>query len=328
MVAPAVALGAEPVFYPIDAVGEAAFDALPLEVIRSCRAMIVPHYFGIPRDMSRVRAFCDAEGIVLIEDCAHAFFGTAAGRPVGGWGDYAIASMTKFFPVGEGGCLIGRSADVEGVKLGTRSVQAGLRILADALEMASAHGRLPGLNTLLAGVFRAKRMARGGDAPASISAPPVARTLDQAIQAAQRDFAQGALPFRRLTRVAHLLVGMGSKERIVRQRQKNYRWLAGRLSGMRGAYPLMPECPSSAAPYVFPLWVKKPDEVYQLVRRSGIPVFRWDDRWPDTPRLDGDAGDLWARHVFQIGCHQDLTPEDLEWMAKTLEELIDNQDQA
>ena len=39
---------------------------------------------------AEVRAWCDAQSIALIEDCAHSFFGTAGNRPVGAWGDYGL----------------------------------------------------------------------------------------------------------------------------------------------------------------------------------------------------------------------------------------------
>ena len=42
----------------------------------------------------------------MLEDCAHAFFGEYENRPLGSFGDYAIASTMKFFPTSEGGCLV------------------------------------------------------------------------------------------------------------------------------------------------------------------------------------------------------------------------------
>ena len=147
--------------------------------------------------------------------------------------------------------------------------------------------------------------------------------MQRAVARACRDFSEDALPFRRIARAVWTLVGVGGQGRIVTRRQDNYRWLARRLAHLSNAHPLAPDCTDSAAPYVFPLWVKDPDAIYQKVRASGVPVFRWDDRWPDTPELANDAGGEWARHVFQIGCHQDLEASELEWIAHTLEQLID-----
>ena len=91
--------GARPVFADVDpetwSVTPATIEAA---LTPKTRAVLVVHLIGNPVDIEAVADLCRRRGVVLIEDCAHAFFGTAAGRPVGGWGDYAIASMTKFFP--------------------------------------------------------------------------------------------------------------------------------------------------------------------------------------------------------------------------------------
>ena len=63
-------------------------------------------------------------------------------------------------------------------------------------------------------------------------------------------------------------------------------------------------------------------KIYQRVRRAGIPVFRWDDVWPDIPMMPGDSGSEWAVHVFQLGCHQDLELDDLAAMADELREIL------
>ena len=82
MVAPIIAVGAEPVFYPINGNGEALLENVMLIQSARVKAAIVPHFFGIPQDLSAIRAFCDRHSIALIEDCAHCFFGTS--RQTGG----------------------------------------------------------------------------------------------------------------------------------------------------------------------------------------------------------------------------------------------------
>ena len=104
MIAPVAASGATPLFFPIDAGGTPRIESLATnDDLSGVRAMIAAHYFGLPQPMARIRRFCDERNIALIEDCAHAMFGQADGRPVGSWGDYAIASLTKFLPTTEGG---------------------------------------------------------------------------------------------------------------------------------------------------------------------------------------------------------------------------------
>ena len=108
------------------------------------------------------------------------------------------------------------------------------------------------------------------------------------------------------------------RARIVSLRRRNYLELARLLSGMTGAHALVGELPESAAPYVFPLYVENPEASYQRLRAAGVPIFRWDEIWPGTPVIENDHGLDWATHVFQLGCHQDLSLEDIEAIAATV----------
>jgi dTDP-4-amino-4,6-dideoxygalactose transaminase len=123
--------------------------------------------------------------------------------------------------------------------------------------------------------------------------------------------------------VARLISGSVCHSRIVEDRRRNYADLARRLSGIRGARSLLPSLPEGATPYVFPLYVNDPAASYQRLRSAGIPIFRWDEVWPGTPVLDGDRGLDWADRVFQLGCHQDLSPPDIEAIARTVREIIE-----
>src|SRR6478735_5325256 len=69
MIAPVVRLGAVPEFYPLTASGAPSMSFLARHA-RDARAMLVAHYFGFPQPLAQLRAFCDANGIAMIEDCA------------------------------------------------------------------------------------------------------------------------------------------------------------------------------------------------------------------------------------------------------------------
>ena len=82
------------------------------------------------------------------------------------------------------------------------------------------------------------------------------------------------------------------------------------------------DLPEGAAPYVFPLYVDDPEPSYQRVRSVGVPIYRWDEIWPGTPVIEGDHGPGWSKHVFQLGCHQDLSSEDIDAIADTVRTII------
>lgn len=329
MVAPAVSLGAVPVFYPIGRTG--APDLAWLESqgqnLGHVRALLAAHYFGLPQPMHELRSWCDARRIALIEDCAHALFGCSGQRPIGGWGDVAIVSLTKFLPVPAGGCLILNRPGDRTPQLTPSSMTSQMQAAVDILEVGAVNGRLRGLNTLIAGALAALRRARPG-----ASRRHGRGTDDEDRLLAEADAigkpASGAnmhidssLAHRALTQPCRWVARALPRQRIVQRRRRNYDQLARLLTGLPGLRPLQTVLPPDCAPYVFPLWLDDPDPGYSQLRRLAMPVFRWDRLWPTLPKRVGDHGRLWSHHVIQLACHQDLTEKDLDRMAATIRHI-------
>lgn len=318
MVAPAVAAGARPLYYPITGSGAPDLAALERLDTTGVRTLLAVHFFGFPQPLREVRAFCDRRGIALIEDCAHALFGEADGRPVGSWGDLAIASLTKFLPVPEGGCLVSTRRPLNGAGLKPREALAEVRSLANMVEAGVEHDQLWGLNTLLALAFGLRKglVSRRRDFPNGTDTP----CTSESELLAQFD---RRLADHRPTRVCRWLARRASRRRIVTARRDNYAYLAKRFENFPGAWPLLPELPPAAAPYVFPLWVENPDRRYAALKAERFPVFRWDWLWPGTPALPGDHGLLWSKHLFQLPCHQDLSRQHLDALVDRLGRIFD-----
>ena len=79
------------------------------------RAVFLVHIGGhLAFETEEIAAFCAAEGIFLIEDCAHAHGADWNGRRPGSWGDAGIWSFapTKTISTGEGGMLVSRRPEL------------------------------------------------------------------------------------------------------------------------------------------------------------------------------------------------------------------------
>ena len=79
------------------------------------KAAFLVHIGGhIAFDTERIAALCRAEGIFLIEDCAHAHGASWNGQKPGTWGDAGVYSFyaTKTISTGEGGILTSRHDDL------------------------------------------------------------------------------------------------------------------------------------------------------------------------------------------------------------------------
>src|SRR5690242_19362917 len=314
MIAPVAQSGAEPMFYPITESGGVDMDWLQRTTLAGARAVLATHFFGIPQPMSGLRAFCDAHRIALIEDCAHACFGLSEGVAVGNWGDLAIASLPKFFPVPEGGLIVSARRALDALELAPCSWRDEIKAAVDAIEVGTAYRRFAGLNSLLGGVFALKNRLRHRYRPAA--------ARESSGGGSARSAAEIRLESLRPSVAARWIASSVHRSRIVENRRRNYAALASGLSRIDGAKALHPRLPDGATPYVFPLYVNDPEASYQRLRSAGIPIFRWDEVWPRTPALDGDHGLDWAHRVFQLGCHQDLSLQDIEAMAATVRQII------
>jgi hypothetical protein len=318
MVAPASGRGAVPRFYPIDAQGTPRLEWLDQQNLGGVRAMLVAHFFGLPQPMAAVRAWCEKRGIALIEDCAHAMFGRSGERAIGAWGDIAIGSLTKFLPVPEGGCMVlnngGTPPPLQPCGNGDQ-----LRAAVDILEVGAAQGSLTGFNGLISGALGALRRLRPAVAAATPPAPqPAAADEGRNELTANDQRIDSVMAHRQLSSASGWVARTMPRHRIVERRRRHYGELGERLSGHAGLRPLLPGLPVDCAPYVFPLWVDRPDPGYAELRRLRMPVFRWNRLWPSVTRMPGDHGLDWSHHVLQLGCHQDLTRQDIDRFVQTV----------
>lgn len=101
--------GATPIFVDVD---ERTFNLDPdkleekIQQVKeqekyNLRAVVAVDLFGLPADYTRIERICKKYGLLLLEDGAQGFGGTANGRRVGSFGD---AAATSFFPAKPLGC--------------------------------------------------------------------------------------------------------------------------------------------------------------------------------------------------------------------------------
>jgi perosamine synthetase len=317
MIAPVVLLGGEVEFYPISADGSADMDYLRSATRRPVRAILAAHFFGLPRAMRAIRQLCDDHDIAFIEDCAHALWGKHDGYSVGSLGDYAIGSMTKFFPVPEGGCVASSRYSLEALGLRASPPRRELKVLVDILERATSFERLPGLNAPLNVLWRIKSLLRRkGEARVDDSHHDL---LSAQASLADLDVEQAEVA---MSRVALAVVKHTRMQRAYENRRAHFSRLLACSMQLSNAHPLASTLPSGAAPYVFPVWAEDPDNAFNALRDLGIAVFRWDWRWPGTPHETSDHGNSWAHHVLQLPCHQDLSLTDMGYIEKSLTKVF------
>ena len=313
MVAPIFLAHLKVAYFAIKDDGLPNLSSIDTTTAQQCKAILVPHYFGFSNSLHEVRDWCDARGVALIEDCAHCYFGQAGERSVGAWGDYATASLSKFFPVQEGGVLASSKRSVAELHLQPPTMSAQVKGIMDVLETSSKYNGLYGLNTGLKLIFKLKRILKKKIHLAE------GKNLDMI------SYCDMARINNKLLLSSLLIKYFLPRSMIVEKRQRNYAQYENHFKSTAQARPLfnLTEKESKAiAPYVFPLWVDDADRIYKELKELNFPVFRWDKLWPGTPIMVNDAGPLWSKHVLQLLCHQDLASREIDNIAKAITQLL------
>lgn len=311
MIEPVIWSGARPVFYRVRADTEIDLDDLARRVTPRTRVLMATNYFGFPQPLDRLRMFCDAHAIMLLEDCAHSFLGEYQGKPLGSFGDYAIASSMKFLPIYEGGCLVSARHPLNGVRL--RSAGAGFetKVAINGIEEGCQYRRLGLLRHLLALPIALKN---------TLWQCMKARNPARA-QALSPGSSEGGFSFdpewldKRSSVYSRLILRLVSRRRMGALRRRHYLRLQAALAGLPGCRPLFPVLPEHVYPWVFPLWVERPQHVFAALKRAAVPVLRFGEfLWPDPSAAVCEASVELSRHVMQFPCHQELRADELEWM--------------
>ena len=318
MVEPIVFCGAIPRFFPLKAGLEVPLEILETYDLTKVRAMLVTHYFGFPQWMGVISAFARERGIPIIEDCAHAVFGLADGKPFGSWGDYAAASLMKFFPVYDGGCLASATHDLDDLQLRRPSRRFEAKALINSIERGLRYRRFPGMQTTARStlmfkdaMWRGYKRIRTGRSPTVFAYHDPAASegfngLDPAWLDRRISFASQQL-------VEHLPVG-----RIIARRRHNYARMAEALTDLADARPLFARMPDAVVPYVFPLWVERPERVFRRLKEDAVPLFRWEHLWDDDAARTDPVSARYATEIFQFPCHQELTDDNVSWMIERI----------
>jgi perosamine synthetase len=317
MIPPVLWRGAEPVFYRVRP--DAAVDLADLagKISSATRAVMVTHYFGFPQEMAPIRALCDARGIALLEDCAHCFIGEHGGRPVGAWGDYAIASSMKFLPIYEGGALVSARHSLDAVAL--RSAGAGFeaKVALNSLEKGFDYGRLPTVRAALWLPLRAKGALWG----------LVKRKRSGAAPALAPDSSDSSFNFdprwldKRSSLFARTMLRLASPGRIQALRRSHYARLEEAIRGVAGVRPLHPRLPEGACPWVFPLVADDPEPLFARLKALGVPLTRFGNpQWQGVDAATCANSAMLARQVLALPCHQELTSGEIDWLAARLRE--------
>ncbi|VXC21218.1 DegT/DnrJ/EryC1/StrS family aminotransferase [Massilia sp. 9I] len=319
MVPPVLWRGATPVFYRVGPDGGADLADIAAK-LEGARVLMATHYFGFHQDLDALRALCDAHGLKLLEDCAHAFIGEYRGRPLGSYGDYAIASSMKFFPVYEGGVLVSARAPLDGVALQSAGPGFETKAFLNSLERGFAYGRLPAVRAALWLPLKLKDLAWGllkARRPAGTAAPALAPDSSDS----SFDFDPHWID-KRSSLFARSVLRLASPGRIAALRRAHYLRLDEALRGLPGLRPLFAALPDGVCPWVYPLVAAEPDALAARLAAAGVPVTRFGrPLWQGVDAATCSNAAQLSYSVLALPCHQELHAQELDWLIATVRKV-------
>lgn len=266
-------------------------DAADLDALvgERTRALQIVHYLGVPQATARWRGWCDARGLLLVEDAAHAWLAHDDGGPVGALGDLSVFCLYKTVGLPDGAALVSRRPVPAPGVADRKAWEMGLE---HALWLASRSDTLGSAATAVRR-RRPHRYDPRADFALGTPAPPSAAT-----RAA-------------LARIS----GTG----IADCRRANFRRLTEELGDL--VPPALARPAPGASPLAVPVAVADKPGLLRALRDRGVrPLDLW-----SVPHPSLDAGRFpraaaLRRTVVALPVHQELRPRDVERIAATVGE--------
>ncbi|MDH5545587.1 MAG: DegT/DnrJ/EryC1/StrS family aminotransferase [Gammaproteobacteria bacterium] len=320
MVEPVLFVGAKPVFYKITQDTSVDFDDIKLKLTSNSKLLMATHYFGFHQPIGRIREFCEENNLLLLEDCAHAFMGKINNRPIGSFGDAAIGSAMKFFPVFDGGCLISRYSIEKRHPLTSAGKGFQFKAKVNPLEYSLHYKRLPFLKYFFSPIFSIK------DAVWKLL-----KSLKRKTSSIGPSSSEGGYSIdpnwldKEISNFSLFVIKNSNLAGITQKRLDNYHYFRTRIENNSLVSPLFDSVPNNTVPYVFPAVVQHPDKLFPVLKSKGVPIVRFGEfLWEG---VDADVCKYsveYSKSVFQFPIHQSLTTKDIDWMADIINKESEN----
>lgn len=321
MVAPIIEMDCIPVFYKITPELETDITDVRSKITAKTKAIIAVNYCGFIQNMAAVHRLCEEEKIILIEDCAHSYFGQKNGVTVGGYGDYILVSARKFFPVTEGGILLIRSPHKKLPVQQRQSVLKSLKSFLSLIERPLKYGKLwllvPLVILLNSLITLAKKILK------KIPAPQIEAQDQKTHQQGENSYNHSLMNTKAafIDEISPLLL---NSTKITNRRRASYLWLSERISKMNHCRVMFTDLPEGTVPFMLPVYIEDLDKYFPAFEDAALPMQRFAQfLWPDMNKDTCPHTADFSKNVILFPCHQALNKKDLLWLESTLRKILE-----
>lgn len=262
------------------------------------KALLWYHFLGLSCGFDEVIPFCRRQGLLLIEDCAHALFSRFRNRPVGTFGDIAVFSISKTLPAPRAGAL---AVNNPRFRLPRLKLEAAVGARAAALREKE--------NFLLRMHLQAQDFRR------RVSRPPHMPLLVR-----EGRLYRNAADVHEVDETSRLVMHNANPAKVGRIRNCNYRTYQKHL----GDIALVPRVTPGASPIGFPVVVPDRDGFRKRLKEQGVDALC---HWPDYLLPKGVAAKFpealqLANSILSLPCHHDLGPEQIEYVCRAARKAL------
>lgn len=309
-------LGLKPRFFRVSA----GLDPDPesfSQAVREADAALVTHYFGFPAALEHARSECDARGIPLIEDCAHALYSATSDGPVGRVGDASVFSFRKTVALPDGAALRVRNAKVP---VPSQREAAPSDLVQQRLRRLIGHG----LHSSNSSTLRISLQL-------ALSTKHWLERRPPADEQGAQDGAEEEFYEDMRFKPERVRVGMSSRsDRMFRasdhaaialRRRMNYTRLMPVVAEHASLQPLFAQLPEGGCPLFLPILVREHESLCAHMERENIGVKHiWPWMLPSVPWDKFPHEVELKRTVLGLPIHQCLREDDLARIASALAE--------
>ncbi len=269
---------------------------LEFRLASGAKALLFVHYFGFPQDLNYFAYLRERYGVILIEDCAHAFLGERENVPLGSVGDVSIFCMRKFVPVMDGGAMLLKAPTGGNAGKSPRRLKAAK----GTLDLMISHTEFQtGMRlSRIRGLLRMRRRVIPERQPADEKTSRI-RGYDLTISGFSR-----------------YLLGRFDWDSIIERRRENYARLLDLIADVPGFRPVFGSLAEGTCPQVLPMLADNRDEVLASLRQRGIQAGRWPEPSDAVTEAGCKVANFMNDHMLILPVHQNLRKRHLERCAK------------
>lgn len=316
--------GGEPVFYNVtrdlNVDGADFFERAK----GGARAALVTHFLGFPQPMGDILDVCRQQGILCIEDCAHALLSTSAGVPLGSFGEVSVFSLLKSLPVPNGGLVVFNQGEMSShEKHRVPHLTSTAFYMSDLLHERSrgdAKGRWEQVgctarDTAYAAILGCKWAVAGFRKMFRPEAHYLIRPDGFVFEEALMKWGVSNITLK-------MVKGTDFSD-LKEVRRRNFSLYLEHFGRTRAEMLVVPDLPEGVCPLFFPVFVEtgeKRKTMYEAMKQKGVTTHPWWDMFHEAVpwRQYPDAVFLKTR-LMGLPVHQDLTPEQVDRVIQEFE---------